>query len=313
MTSLKYLPLLAIFPLAVTGCGGGGSSTSSSSTGSFSLSVTDAPVDDAENVVVEFTGVTLKPAEGDAITFTFDEPKSIDLLAQQNGNSADLLNDEELATGAYNWIRLAVNAEEDSVMDSYIQIDGSQYELDIPSGSSSGLKLNRGFTISASGNANFTIDFDLRKSIVLANGDYKLRPTLRIVDNNEIGTITGEVDSTLLTSQCADTNAYAGVVYVYEGLGVTPDDLDGTDPEPLSSAAVSYDEEDGVYTYTAAFLEAGEYTVTYTCNTDDSELDETLTFSGTADVTLASGATETQNFAAQTEEVVVDTEEVVAQ
>lgn len=296
MSAIKYLPILAILPLVVTGCDSGGSSSSSSETGSFSLSVTDAPVDDAENVVVEFTGVEVKPADGESITFTFDEPKTIDLLAQQNGSSAELLSDESLEAGNYNWIRLAVNAEEDNVMDSYIQIDGAQFELDVPSGSQSGLKLNSGFIITASGNANYTIDFDLRKSVVLANGDYKLRPSLRLVDNTEVGTISGEVDNNLVTAQCADANDYSGTVYVFEGAGVTPDDLDGTDPEPLSSASVSFSEEDGVYSYTAAFLEAGDYTLSYTCDLDDIEVDEVLTFNGTSDVTLAAGATETLNF-----------------
>ncbi|GLQ32759.1 DUF4382 domain-containing protein [Litoribrevibacter albus] len=295
MSAIKYLPLLAVLPLAVTGCGGG-SSSSSSEKGSFSLSVTDAPVDDAENVVVEFTGVELKPADGESITITFDTPKTIDLLAQQNGSSAELLSDQSLEAGNYNWIRLAVNAEEDNVMDSYIQIGGTQYELDIPSGSQSGLKLNSGFTITASGNANYTIDFDLRKSVVLANGDYKLRPSLRLVDDTEVGTISGEVDANVIAAQCADANTYSGVVYVFSGAGVTPDDLDGTDPEPLSSASVNFSEEGGVYSYTAAFLEAGDYTLSYTCDADDSEVDEVLTFNGTSDVTLAAGATETLNF-----------------
>lgn len=299
MLSLQKLTLLSLIPFTLVSCSGGGSSGSSSSssgTGSFSLSITDAPVDDADNVVVEFTAVTVKPADGEAITFTFDSPVSIDLLAQQNGNSAELVADETLNAGNYNWIRLAVNAEEDGVFDSYIVINGTQHELDIPSGSQTGLKLNSGFTISASGNADYTIDFDLRKSITEANGDYKLRPSLRLIDNIEAGTISGEVDATLISTACADAAVFAGVVYVFSGAGVTPDDFDGTDPEALSSAFVSLDEESNTYTYTAAFLEAGDYTVTYTCDTDDTEVDETLTFNGTADVTLAAGGSETQDF-----------------
>ncbi|MFC3152843.1 DUF4382 domain-containing protein [Litoribrevibacter euphylliae] len=300
MSAFKRMLPMVLIPMTLISCSGGGSSSGSASTssgnGTFTLSITDAPVDNADSVVVEFTGVEVKPAEGEAISFTFDSPMSIDLLAQQNGNSAELVSDETLSAGSYNWIRLAVNAEEDGVMDSYIEISGTQFELDIPSGSQTGLKLNSGFTITASGNADYTIDFDLRKSVVLASGDYKLRPSLRLVDNAEVGSISGEVDATLIATACADANTYSGVVYVFSGAGITPDDLDGADPEPLSSATVSFDEDDAVYTYTAAFLEAGDYTLSYTCDEDDGEVDDTLIFNGTSDVTLAAGATGTLDF-----------------
>ena len=300
MTVFKYLPLLAALPLTLAGCGGGGgggsSSSASAETGSFSLSLIDAPVDGADAVVVEFTGVELKPADGESVTITFDAPVSIDLLAQQNGNSASLVSDEALPAGNYNWIRLAVNAEEDSVFDSYIEISGTQHELDIPSGSQSGLKLNSGFTVTASGNADYTIDFDLRKSITLANGDYKLRPSLRLIDNTTTGSISGEVDSTLLASACADASLFAGAVYVFSGLDVTPDDIDGDAVEPTATASVSLDDDSNGYSYNAAFLETGDYTVAYSCDNDDADTDEVLTFSGTTNVTLADDAEEVVNF-----------------
>ena len=75
--------------LMLSACDGGDSALSpSSTTGSLSLNITDAPVDMADNVFVEFSGVELKPAEGKSITFDFTErceaaPAScqIDLLA----------------------------------------------------------------------------------------------------------------------------------------------------------------------------------------------------------------------------------------
>ncbi|MBW3567908.1 MAG: DUF4382 domain-containing protein, partial [Proteobacteria bacterium] len=49
----------------------------------MSLGVTDAPVDSATRVVVEFTGVSAKRAGGQATVFDFDTPRQIDLLALQ--------------------------------------------------------------------------------------------------------------------------------------------------------------------------------------------------------------------------------------
>ncbi|MDZ7787404.1 MAG: DUF4382 domain-containing protein [Halofilum sp. (in: g-proteobacteria)] len=78
---------------ALVACGGGSSGDGS---GSLSLGVTDAPVDSAQNVFVEFSSVTLKPAEGEPFTIDFEEPKQIDLLDQQNGKSEILLEDERV-------------------------------------------------------------------------------------------------------------------------------------------------------------------------------------------------------------------------
>src|SRR5687768_2103740 len=71
---------LAIAALGIAGCGGeGGTST-------LNLALTDAPVDDATTVWVQFTGVEVKPADGPAESFMFTAPKGYDLLTLQNGN-----------------------------------------------------------------------------------------------------------------------------------------------------------------------------------------------------------------------------------
>ena len=251
--------LFALSAVILSGCGGsggGGSDTTvTAKTGSVSFALVDAPIDSAQHVYVEFTGLELKAAGGKSETVTFDKPKRIDLLAQQGGNSALLLSNEELPSGEYNWVRLAVNAEDDSVMDSYIVLsDSSEHELDVPSGSQSGLKLNRGFTVPEGGSANFTIDFDLRHSIVLTgNGKYKLKPVLRLVDNTGASTIKGVVDSTLISNKCDDANLFAGAVYIYEGLDVTPDDIDEVSPNPFATASVKYNADSADYEYSAVF------------------------------------------------------------
>lgn len=160
------------------------------------------------------------------------------------------------------------------------EADGGQKTLFVPSGAQTGLKLVSGFSVPEGGSANFTIDFDARKSIVNPQGgqaDYYLKPTLRLIDNSEAGTIVGTVDaSTVIQTECADPSTYTGMVYVYQNSGVTPDDL-GSGNEPLVAVPVSDEEDPGVYTYKAAFLAEGDYTVSYSCSTDDNEIDEDLT------------------------------------
>jgi hypothetical protein len=108
------------------------------------------------------------------------------------------LDDRPVAAGCYEWIRLQVNAAFDDVHDSYIELDdGSQHELRIPSGSQSGLKLTRGFTVGAGGETALTVDFDLRTSVIDPRGQpgYFLKPVLRLVNDLAVGKIRGSVDS----------------------------------------------------------------------------------------------------------------------
>ena len=90
--------------------------------------------------------------------------------------------------------------------DSFIELDdGSIHPLFIPSGNQTGLKLIRGFIIGAGSTHNFTIDFDLRKSVIHPPGlgePYLLKPVLRMVNNLEVGTIEGTVAPALVVDGC---------------------------------------------------------------------------------------------------------------
>lgn len=320
---MKLLPkhsihfLLASSFATLVACGGssgGDTSGTTSDSGSFSLAVTDAPIDSANAVVVEFAGVSIQPADGEVIEFTFDEPKSIDLLNLQGTASEPLLSNETLPAGDYEWIRLHVNAENDGVLDSYIDINGDMIELWVPSGAQTGLKLVSGFTVGAGAEVDFTIDFDLRKSITLpgppggsmAVGGAILKPALRLVNNIEVGSIAGTVNETLVTEQCTDATVSTGAVYVYSGADATLADVSGEDNDPLISAFVTFEED--AYRYEVGFLTEGDYTVAYTCGAtnDDPEADDTLTFVGPATVAVVANAESELNFEAGAETVTDD-------
>ncbi|MBT3202856.1 MAG: DUF4382 domain-containing protein [Gammaproteobacteria bacterium] len=284
-----------------------------SSTALISLNITDAPVDEADEVVIEFTSVSLLPNEGDEIVFNFedddstpdeDESKmSIDLLALQGVASQPLLENVEIPAGSYNQIRLGVNAEYDDVMDSYITIAGTQHELRVPSGSQTGLKLNTPFTVAAGtadmtvadDNSVYTIDFDLRKSITDPKGQpgYILKPVLRLIQNINTGSISGTVAATLLeASHCSTGNA----VYVFEGNDITPDDItsadiDDTDIDPVTASLLSYDDITEVYSYEVGFLSEGAYTLAFTCvaNLDDENDNVEVVFETIDNVDVVAG------------------------
>jgi hypothetical protein len=289
---------IALLSLGLLACdgGGGGSGSGSITTGTLNLDLSDAPVDYAEKVLVQFTGVAVKPSNGASIDISLKGDsqtcqelldgvapspapegeitiRCIDLLRLEGTQSASLLQGEILDAGNYNWMRLDVDAERGTLDSIIVLDDGSVESLYVPSGSQSGLKLNTAFTILAGGRHNFVIDFDLRKSVNDPKGfpDYRLKPSLRLIDMAESGNIVGAVETSLLIADgcTGDVNSGDGfAVYVYEGADAIIDE-EGSDNAPLTSADVNLDNDTGLWGYTVGFVGPGEYTVAFTCQAAD--------------------------------------------
>ena len=303
---MQYMTQLMVIAVTVTlvACGGGGSSSNSSDTGTLNLSVSDAPVDSAAAVWVEFTGVELKAAGSQLLTVEYATPKKINLLDLQGSISEPLISNQTVKAGKYEWVRLLVNAQP-GVLDSYIEFEnGDQVSLLVPSGKQTGLKLVNPFFITADGISNFTIDFDLRKSVINPRGrpDYILKPALRIVDNSHVGQISGIVDRKLFDqancSTDADRNTGAGgAVYLYKGWDATIDDAGSANP-PLSSALVGLNIGTGLLDYEIGFVDAGEYSIAFTCESmdDDPESDDAITINLAKNISVAEGLTTSANF-----------------
>jgi hypothetical protein len=270
-------------------CGGGGSGSGSSVNGndsdpsaiksSFTLSVTDAPIDGAAAVEMQFIEVRLRRKDGIWIHFPFDQPKTIDLLKLQGILTSDLLVDIPLRTGRYDEIRLLVD---DAPMANHVKlVDGSFAELDIPSGRTSGLKIKGDFTIFRNLPTSLVIDFDLRQSVKRRgkSGKYNFVPKLRLADEANAGHLLGIVAPEFLSSTrtCSDNNVDTfNAVYVYEGHDVIPDDIDqssNTGVDPITTTVIKYDRNKLIYKYQAAFLPEGDYTTAITCNSNLDDLD----------------------------------------
>jgi len=296
--NLWELGIIASVCMMLAACGGG--SGGDESTGSLSLSVTDAPAPDDAKVCIHFTGITLHHSDGDLISIPFDSSTYVDdtvcidnvpsnappsdnpannavnLSSLQGVLSVALADSIDVKAGFYNWIRLDVDESLSYVMDS-----GGQNDLRCTScdGEKSGLKLNRGITVPAGGEAEFMIDIDLAKSLnQKPGGDYQLRPTLRLINMVETGNITGTIEGTLITGPVIDSETVCSV-YVYTGHDVIPDDYHPTDTV-LTSTKVVYDMDSGLYEYTAAYLQTDSgndptsYTLALTCDADDADVDQ---------------------------------------
>ena len=297
---------LALLTLPLTACGG---SSSSSAPATMNLGVTDGPVASASAVVISFTGVELQPSGGgSSVTINFNSPQTINLLNEQNGSEASLLSGASVPAGNYDWIRLLLNVSSNgTVANSYIEINGAQYPLVIPSGAQTGLKLVQGFTMTANQVANFTVDFMLQQSITAPPGltsgggtqDYLLKPALRLINNVQAGTISGTVALSTLQSNSACLAGYSGSgplpnaqVDIFSGT-VTPSSSLTPVVEPEIALSSS-----GSYGYDQPFLLAGAYTVAVACSSTSSAGTSTVTFipaAGTA-ATVTANQTTTVNF-----------------
>jgi len=301
----RLLFILAGGMLGFAGCGG--SSSGGASTGMLNIGLTDGPVESAAAVYILFTGLEVKPAGGPSETYDISPDACDPVLSPADGCIINLLDlqgleyrtlfAEDMPAGEYQWVRLLVKAEQ-NVLDSYIVFSGETIEsppmecsLWIPSGSETGLKIVSGMTVTANGQSNYMLDFDVRKSVTAPPGiadpddplemcvqNYLLKPAIRMVDETESGSIAGTVDATILTDieACRDADQDGIVdslgVYVvenFDGLAVL-DDYDG-DGDPIAFAVAESNDSGLTYNYEAGFLLAGDYKLGLTCTGDVDE------------------------------------------
>lgn len=289
--------LILLILVAVNGCIGTNSSSSPGAT--INLSVADTPVDEADSVVVAFTGVVLMGPDGQT-SFKFATEQTLDLLKLHGNISAKLLNGIKVPAGNYQWLRLDVDVANSYVISS----TGGKYPLNIPSGSQSGLKLVSGFTLAQGDIANFMIDFYLRQGLTLDNSGgtttYTLKPAQRLINLQQVGMITGMVSSSLnIGGNLITDNTCSPAVYVYLGSNVITEGYDvavSGGSMPITSSSISLDATTGNYAYTVGFLAPGTYTLAVTCAAMDTDGSQTLAFSPSQNASVMANSTIIINF-----------------
>lgn len=281
MSRLILRSVLLCGVLLLSSCGGGSSGISG-----LTVYITDAPIDTATSVKIGFSGVYLR-GSGGIYAFPLNTI-SLDLYQLQSGVETYLITQASPPPGKYTAISIALSAAPGTTT-SYLQrSDGTVHPIYIPTGEPTTITVPFNFTIPASGQANITIDFDLRKSLIQDPNDstkFILRPVLRAVNNDNQGTIDGIVNTSLFSSTCSPT------VYVYSG-NVTPTDVDVNAPagtvQPITSALVGLNVTTGQYNFTAAFLPPGGYTVAFTCQAylDQPDTADTIKFLSVSHATV---------------------------
>lgn len=169
-------------------------------TGTLRLILVDAPADmeGVESLEVVFDKILIHRGSGGEdpvdgwITILYNtlpvEQRTFDLMELVNGDFG-FLCEEELEAGTYTQIRIMFES-------ATLVVDGEPQNLFIPSGDQTGIKLVGGFKVDPNVITEFTLDFDVAKSLHEAppgSGNYILRPTIRVVQTTLSGTISGTV------------------------------------------------------------------------------------------------------------------------
>lgn len=182
--------IVSLFTVGAFNVGCSDSTSSETGQGQLKLSMVDAPAGyDRINIVVTRVEVHKSVADSNSGWIVINNNSATyDLLTLRNGASV-VLGNSPLDAGSYSQLRLIIGAG------SNVVVNGVTYPLEIPSGEQSGIKLNHSFEIQSGLIYELLLDFDAQRSIVLTgNGQYKLKPVIRVVPIVISGTISGRIN-----------------------------------------------------------------------------------------------------------------------
>jgi hypothetical protein len=177
----QILILAAALCIFVSAC----SKDNTSGTTHVAVKLTDAP-GPYEAVMLSVKSVVVVTDKGQQTINVAGGP--IDILHFRLGKDT-LLAAQDIPAGTIQQIRLVLNSTGNEVV-----IGGVHFDLNTPSGQTSGVKLNVHDQLIGGVDYTLLLDFDAAQSIVLTgNGKYSLKPVIRAVAQAASGALTGTV------------------------------------------------------------------------------------------------------------------------
>ena len=299
-TSLKtLLAALTLTPLALaTGCGGGGCgfdcnrNDDNNSQTTLSLGFSDALPEELDEVVLKVDAITfVRNNSADIVidTFTIEELDLVDadtfefdLLDYPGVKQLLVIDGLKLDPGLYSNVVITTLA--DDINDSYVQeATGDRKILSV-----SGNFLNVAGADLASGKQNYSIEFGLPQALQYLEGSDSYLLTnngMRMEDIATSAKLSGAVQAGLFdsVSPCSEKTfpLTGNRLYLYEDWDLDTDDLadvfpsDTLVPEdtiaPFAAATIEFNRASGNWEYDFGYLPAGNYTLAFSCNTNDDE------------------------------------------
>ncbi len=264
------LIVLAVF--LITSCSDNETDMIPQGKAKLNVYLTDAPfpIDLVAQTIVTIDKIEIRKQATDTTEAEFivisEDSVQIDLLTLSNGITEQLAS-IDLEAGDYDMIRMHVENSK------VILKDDTEFDLKIPSGSSSGLKIkiDPQLSVSSGETINVLLDFDVSKSFV-AKGNWKggkingfnFKPVIRCVLLGEAGTIEGTVTDTaninlenaavkvwlpqtaeqdsLITSSFSDSNGYYQIIGLLSGTYYLTAELDSFQTDTIWSVDVTQGE-----------------------------------------------------------------------
>ncbi|GAB2677683.1 DUF4382 domain-containing protein [Aliiglaciecola aliphaticivorans] len=276
----------------------------------FSVAVSDAPVGGLSEVTLCFSTITLTGESEELVLDVSDvefgitandlclddtgnivpNAVGINLLDYQGSEFLSLLKEIPIEEGDYSQVILGM------VDGSYAvdKLDYTKTPITVPFNE---IELD-GFSVDESTQVEFTVEFDLRNSLTMPEGQagYILQPEgTRIVNNQQAGHIQGQVFETVLINHLceplADIHGAPAAIYLYPETNLDKDSLadngGSEDIAPFASSAVYFDSSQTIYAFEIGFVPFGSYTLGLTCNlTDAPEKDDEVRFVQVKQVTI---------------------------
>ncbi len=221
-----FIPVLFLFALVTINQCGTNTTVTNEEEAYLTVSITDAPAV-YDSVVIVFSEIS---ANINSLWFYMrQEPVRVNLLEWNNGKTCTLTS-SEVPFGQCTQIRIKIDK-------AYIGVNKKVFELDVPSGSTSGLKLGTDFSIREGTTYNMVLDFDASKSVVVLGPKnhprgYQLKPRIRVIVDADIGSISGTVlnpeklpwayaisgDDTVTSTKVDTTSGYFRLAFLPEDI-----------------------------------------------------------------------------------------------
>jgi hypothetical protein len=212
MKTFSLAVFICLFSFLLAGCGGSSGSMSGSS--SLQVSMVDTPFSLSGQTVtavnlgiseIEVIGNGQKPTVVDS----FSPPDVVNILNYTSSSSPLTFPSSSIPSGTYSQVRFILNTA-----DTTITVNGTTSQLFVPSGTCEGFSSSNqtctdsgngqgtaGVKVNLSPHLNavsggvyaFILDFNAQESIVLANGQYIMKPVIVASATNIAGSLSGTV------------------------------------------------------------------------------------------------------------------------
>lgn len=147
------------------------------------------PPQDLEHIYLKINEVRVRNSEDEWRTLNDYLPYTYDMLRLVNGVSA-ILCYETLEAGHYTDVLIEL-ADTNTIV-----IDGEEYSLIVSSSAKPVVELSQEFTLVKDEYVDLLVDFEVSKSIDWTSEPYQLRPTFRIFELSQSGSVSGTVKDT---------------------------------------------------------------------------------------------------------------------